>query len=801
MFGSSSKLAMLGASTGLSMLGAVTRIQFGPFEFDFTTQELRKRSLRIRLSASQMRLLTLFLSKPGVLLTRDEIAAYLWKGPQNIDVSNGINTAVNRLRHTLNDDTAEPVYIETVIGLGYRFIAKVGCAGLDNEERGGGVPELDIASVQSTTSDLEPESAALPLPIREQGVRQQLETPQVFSGQIGARPSPAHRGWKFAAVIAVVAVAGLSAWIWHSRSRAAASRFPVPVISGRFQCVTFNESDDKVTAEAVSPNGETIAYSDHSGVSLTWLDSRATRHLASPPQFQVRRIDWYPDGQHMVVSGTSNTTHKQQVWQLSAQGVPPKLIAEDADLAAVSHNGNWIAFTRRRDTEIDIASANGANPRRLLTASDKESFRFLLWSRSGRFLIDERFNEGGSSTAGIPVARTDSPLNSLEAENKWSYESVDVSSGKVLTHEDDIHFDSGYTLKDGRLFYPVSTVSKVVADTRLMMVRTDPSDGRFLSPPELVVALPGDQAKALSSSENGKQIAIVINRSSADLFVANIREPGPALEKAIQLSHHAVESYPHAWTPKDDGILIENNTLGKDAIFEHSLDGAPPKLIAQLPDDAAMAEFSPDGKWILFLEFSGMPNRVNAIFRVLASGGSPEQVPVSGDIEEFHCPAAGQGTCVLREALEKKQLVYFALDPVRGIAKELARTAWEPSLLGDWSISPDGSTVAIANHDSLHPSIRFVRMENSSAALKDIPVEGLGTLLGPMWAADGRGLFIESKTDAGYNLLYVDLKGHAKSLRESPTPIWAVPSHDGTKLAFPAVTFRSNVLSQKVVEK
>jgi len=59
------------------------------------------------------------------LINPDDIAAHLWKDPQNIDVSNGINTAVNRLRYTLNDDTAEPVYIETVIGLGYRFIAAV----------------------------------------------------------------------------------------------------------------------------------------------------------------------------------------------------------------------------------------------------------------------------------------------------------------------------------------------------------------------------------------------------------------------------------------------------------------------------------------------------------------------------------------------------------------------------------------------------------------------------------------------------------------------------------------------------
>jgi len=783
------------------MLGAVPRIRFGPFEFDFTSQELRKRGLRIRLSASQMRLLALFLAKPGALLTRDEIAAYLWKGPQNIDVSNGINTAVNRLRHTLNDDTTEPVYIETVIGLGYRFIAKVECAGLDNEEQSGDVAELIIASAQSTASVLQPESAAPSLPIREQETRQQHETPQVLSRPVGVRPSPAYRGWKLAAVIVVVLVAGLSALVWHFGSHVAASRSSVPVISGRFQSVPFNDSDDKVTADAISPGGDTIAYSDHSGVSLTWLDSRATRLLASPSQFQVRRIDWYPDGKRLAVSGNSKISQKQQIWQLSLQGAAPRLLAEDADLAAVSPDGSSIAFTRRQDTEIDIASADGRNPRTMLTAGDKESFAFLLWSRSGRFLIAERFSEGGSSTAETSVARTDSPLNSLEAENKWSYESVDVRSGKMLAREENIHFDSGYILPDGRLFFPESTVSKVDASTRLMMVRTDPSDGRFLSPPELVVSIAGDQAKGLSSSDNGKQIAMVINRSTADLFVANLRQPGPVLQGATQLSHHAVESYPHAWTPKDDGILIENNTLGKDAIFEHSLDGSAPRSIAQLSNDAAMAEFSPDGKWILFLELGGMPNRVDAIFRVSASGGSPQQVPVPGDIEEFHCPAAGKGTCVLREAFEKKQFVYFALDPVKGIGKELARTAWEPSLLGDWSISPDGSTVAIANHDGLHPSIRFVSLTRASASLKEISVEGFGTLLGPTWAADGRGLFIESKTDAGYNLLYVDLKGHARTLRESTTPIWAVPSHDGTKLAFPAVTFRCNVLSQKVVEK
>ncbi len=105
------------------MIGAAPKLRFGSFEFDFAAQVLNRNGQRVRLSASQTRLLTFFLARPGVLITRDQIASQLWDDTSNIDVSNGINTAVNRLRYALQDDTTEPVYIETVIGLGYRFIA------------------------------------------------------------------------------------------------------------------------------------------------------------------------------------------------------------------------------------------------------------------------------------------------------------------------------------------------------------------------------------------------------------------------------------------------------------------------------------------------------------------------------------------------------------------------------------------------------------------------------------------------------------------------------------------------------
>ena len=76
----------------------------------------------MHLSVSLLKLLTLFLTRRGELITREEIALTLWEDSSTIDIVTGINTAVRRLRAQLDDDPTAPTYIETVIGIGYRFI-------------------------------------------------------------------------------------------------------------------------------------------------------------------------------------------------------------------------------------------------------------------------------------------------------------------------------------------------------------------------------------------------------------------------------------------------------------------------------------------------------------------------------------------------------------------------------------------------------------------------------------------------------------------------------------------------------
>jgi len=127
------------------------------------------------------------------------------------------------------------------------------------------------------------------------------------------------------------------------------------------------------------------------------------------------------------------------------------------------------------------------------------------------------------------------------------------------------------------------------------------------------------------------------------------------------------------------------------------------------------------------------------------------------------------------------------------MGQEIGRTPWQPNRLGDWGLSPDGLTVAAANHDTLRPGISLVRLRTKPTKIEEIALHGHGTILGSNWAADGRSLFVECRTEAGFELVSLDLAGHVKSLRESSMLIWATPSRDGRKIAFPGLTISRDV--------
>jgi eukaryotic-like serine/threonine-protein kinase len=100
-------------------------VRFGPFELSLETGELRKHGVRVRLQHRPFQILAALIESPGRLVTREELRNRLWSSDVFVDFESGLNTAVNRLRLALGDSAENPMYVETLSRLGYRFLATV----------------------------------------------------------------------------------------------------------------------------------------------------------------------------------------------------------------------------------------------------------------------------------------------------------------------------------------------------------------------------------------------------------------------------------------------------------------------------------------------------------------------------------------------------------------------------------------------------------------------------------------------------------------------------------------------------
>jgi cholera toxin transcriptional activator len=99
--------------------------RFGPFEADERTGELRKQGRRLSVQGQPLQVLLMLLGRPGDLVTRAEIQQALWPNGTFVDFDHGLNTAINKIRETLGDSAASPLFVETLAKRGYRFIAPV----------------------------------------------------------------------------------------------------------------------------------------------------------------------------------------------------------------------------------------------------------------------------------------------------------------------------------------------------------------------------------------------------------------------------------------------------------------------------------------------------------------------------------------------------------------------------------------------------------------------------------------------------------------------------------------------------
>src|SRR5271165_5733794 len=103
----------------------VDLIRFEDFELDGRNYYLRRSGANLKMERIPMELLLLLVGRAGELVTREDITEKLWGKDVHLDTENAINTAIRKIRLALGDDPAQPRFVQTVTGKGYRFIARL----------------------------------------------------------------------------------------------------------------------------------------------------------------------------------------------------------------------------------------------------------------------------------------------------------------------------------------------------------------------------------------------------------------------------------------------------------------------------------------------------------------------------------------------------------------------------------------------------------------------------------------------------------------------------------------------------
>ena len=94
----------------------VEQVVFGPYTFIIARRELKKSGEPVRLTDREREIMVTFAENAGETVPRHElVGADVEVGERTIDVQ------INRLRRKIEEDPANPVWLQTVRGIGYRL--------------------------------------------------------------------------------------------------------------------------------------------------------------------------------------------------------------------------------------------------------------------------------------------------------------------------------------------------------------------------------------------------------------------------------------------------------------------------------------------------------------------------------------------------------------------------------------------------------------------------------------------------------------------------------------------------------
>jgi len=589
-------------------------VQFGLFEVDLQTRELRKSGVKIKLNDQPFQVLALLLERPGEIVTREELQTRLWPSDTFVDFDLSLNSAVKKLRQALGDESDNPRFVETLYRRGYRFIAPVSNHA---PHAGEGTGPLLVDSVKSDS---------------------------VKSKE------PAARSWKRLALIAAGCVVLLvAALVFELMPR------PSPRILG-FTQIT---SGGKVhQLGALVTDGQRLYFqaSDRNRIVLAEVSVSGGDSVLIPTPFQNTFLgDIAPDGSSLMINSFEGTEKESPLWLLPLPAGPPRPLG-----AILSHPTAWSPDGRRL-VYADGAALNEANPdgsdaRKLATLSaritnarvspDGRKIRVTLddmktgfselwelnrdgsqphpllpnwsnspheccgqWTPDGRYFLFSSFREGRNSIWALPERRswmqqkarpvqlTNGPLDFWlpvpSKDGKKIFAMGGLPRSEVLKYDGRtfVPYLGGVSATDLAFSADGKRVAYVsVPESTLWSSMLDGTDRIQLSDPAVMeVALP-------RWSPDGSQVVFMGRTLNTDWRAYLVASNGQGLNELIP---GATAGFDPGWSPDGKSIVVSMGDLGATSNKISILDVRTGK-VSPVPQGENLfgPRWSPDGRYI-----------------------------------------------------------------------------------------------------------------------------------------------------------------------------------------------------------
>lgn len=97
------------------------QLRFDDVAVDFVSYEASKAGQPVEMTRKEFSVLRLLASRPGEVVTRDELLNEVW-GYENYPTTRTVDNHIATLRAKLEGDAANPRHLRTVHGVGYKFV-------------------------------------------------------------------------------------------------------------------------------------------------------------------------------------------------------------------------------------------------------------------------------------------------------------------------------------------------------------------------------------------------------------------------------------------------------------------------------------------------------------------------------------------------------------------------------------------------------------------------------------------------------------------------------------------------------